>query len=219
MLRASTILLSGLLLCAASPAPDKTAKIEGPEAIAALFKRLNVRYLAVPELKRPDLLHTPANKTLLYRETWGHGYRGRKYGDKIRSSYIAKVYVKWVNDIVGYGLFAAEDIKRRSFIGEYTGIVAPNTEVHDTSYAWGFSLKKHDDEPDNELMVDALKAGNEMRFVNHSYSPNVAQEWIAVDGAWHVVFLAKKTIKKDSQILVSYGENYWESRGITPIEL
>ena len=63
------------------------------------------------------------------------------YQKKIREKYIAPVYVNWISEEVGYGLFASENIEEGSLIGEYAGVVSLKKQVKDRTWSWKYPIK------------------------------------------------------------------------------
>ena len=47
----------------------------------------------------------------------------RSYGRLIKESHMAPVYIRRINDRVGYGVFAGSKLDKGAFIGEYTGVI------------------------------------------------------------------------------------------------
>ncbi len=128
---------------------------------------------------------------------------------KLYSGYSAPVYIKKVNEKVGYGLFAMNDLLRGSYIGEYAGKVrhiARGSHEHNEycihyPTKW-LSCKYH--------VIDALQHGNHIRFINHSDSPN-AKPIILVDrGIVRIVFFAVRDIDQEEEIVFDYGPDFWK---------
>ena len=137
------------------------------------------------------------------------------YADLINQHYEAPIYIKFITKDVGYGIFAAQDIKKGELIGEYTGIVKPvdfSKKKEDFDYAWGFP-------PPAKFVVDSKDAGNFTRFINHSNTPNVSMVYVLINNRWHLAYIANQDIKKDQQLLANYGKPYWQGRGIKPNDL
>ncbi len=126
--------------------------------------------------------------------------------EKIGQGYFVPVTIEWVEEAVGYGAFAEEEIKKGSFVGEYIG------EMRRSAF-WGFTCDYAIDYPGwRRFYVDATKYGNEARFMNHSYSPNLYTVAAEDRGLLHSVFLAKRDISKGEQLVWNYGESYWSIR-------
>ena len=138
------------------------------------------------------------------------------YGDLIRQGGKAALYIGRVDAAIGYGVFAAADIQKGAFIGEYAGVVQRAGEDagcelenggFESDYSW-YYLDDVAGAPD--LEINGRLEGNELRFVNHSQTPNLEVEHTLIEGQWVIFFIAARKIKKDEQLLISYGEGYWE---------
>lgn len=126
----------------------------------------------------------------------------------------------------GWGVFAAETIFRGQFVGEYTGIVIHDQKAEacaataDDEYlfdifhrSWGAGNRN------NCLVVDAHKAGNVTRFLNHSCLPNCIVrlvQWESDDPRLsHLAFYALKEISAGMELTIDYG---YEVDGALPKE-
>jgi len=140
----------------------------------------------------------------------------RLYGPAITESRLAPLYIKRVNPAIGLGVFAAATLRRGDFIGEYTGVVQRATEDSGEAMAGGgyesdFSWYYVDDISEApDLEINGRLEGNELRYVNHGETPNVAVEHTICNGQWVLFFVADCTIRKNEQLLISYGDAYWE---------
>ena len=136
---------------------------------------------------------------------------GKKFIEKIETAYIPQVSVRWVSDLVGYGLFAEEEIAARSYVGEYTGIVRRNNRRYFeplNNYCYEYPVE---DEIGRSFVIDATQ-GNLTRFINHSSSPNLKPFHVFYDGYYHLIFIALRLIQKGEQLSYDYGESYWYLR-------
>lgn len=130
---------------------------------------------------------------------------------QVAGGQIAKVYVKWIDPVFEYGLFADTNLAKNAFIGEYTGVVKrvfrKNPDINGYCFHYPtrfFSFHYY--------VIDALSDGNLMRFVNHSDDPNVLPLWLYSKGLNHLVFIAKRDIQKGEELTVNYGKDYWIKR-------
>jgi SET domain-containing protein len=125
-------------------------------------------------------------------------------------------YASFVSDDMGFGLFAAKNISAGTPLGIYTGIVREH--IRNTDYSWEYNIAavvKGSNGETVELSVDALLAGNNMRFVNHAHNSddlNVEQRYIPVDGVWYVMYITTDDVRMHDQLWVSYGDEYWKVR-------
>lgn len=136
---------------------------------------------------------------------------GLRFKDKIESAYIPAVSVQWVNDDVGHGLFAEEEIPSGAYVGEYTGFVRRNDRRYFeplNNYCYEYPVP---DEIGRSFVIDATQ-GNLTRFINHSSSPNLKPIHVFLEGYYHLIFLALKPIAKGTQLSYDYGVNYWYCR-------
>jgi SET domain len=135
------------------------------------------------------------------------------YADQIRHGQTANMYIAKVNDVVGHGVFAGEDIAPGKMLGEYTGLARSYRGGHienENAYLFRYGSKG--------ATLDAREMGNITRFINHSGDhPNAKEAEVIVDDVQHMVLIATRSIAKDTQILFDYGEDYWAER--TPLDL
>ncbi|KAI8905819.1 hypothetical protein EDD86DRAFT_210884 [Gorgonomyces haynaldii] len=122
-----------------------------------------------------------------------------------------RYYIKWSSMERGYGLFAKKDLKEGEVVGLYTGIGTRST--FNTDYMWTYPsdyLPKGD-----EFGMDSLRIGNYMRFVNHAGDElNTRPEYTLCDNRWYVMYIAHEDIPKDTELFTSYGDAYFETRGL-----
>lgn len=135
----------------------------------------------------------------------------RRFGQQIREGYFADVLIKWIDPVLEYGLFAGRPLRAGTLIGEYIGVVRACSlfSTPDNAYLLHyppatFSWRK--------FVTDSMQKGNEMRFTNHSFAPNMALN-VAVDkGVMHALYFANRNIREGEQLTWNYGEDYWERR-------
>ena len=184
--------------------------------ILRLFKENNLIYLERTRIAWKELLSIRLDKSPYYQENKAiFEELLEQYCACIKNNHMAPIYIKYIDADIGYGVFAAEDIGRDEFIGEYAGVVQIYDEDEDpgdaengyaTDYSW-YYLDELENGP--VLEINGKREGNEMRFVNHSTTPNVDVEHMLYDGQWIIFFKASRLIKKNEQLLISYGEEYW----------
>jgi hypothetical protein len=152
-----------------------------------------------PYLLRLPLL-TPENYDLM-----------RIFFKEIATGESADVTIQWINKEIGYGLFSNKELPIGSFVGEYTGRVrrfyrrTPKENIYCFHYPtrlWSLQYS----------LVDAMCEGNEMRFINHSDSPNLEPACLVDRGILHIVFLACKLIAKGEQLTFDYGDDFWKKK-------
>ena len=140
----------------------------------------------------------------------------RKYRKELKDNYEALTCIQHLSEEIGYGAFAEQDIAQNEVVAEYTGIIRylPGATVAnvDSGYMWNYTP--------NTLVwfVDAKKAGNVTRFINHSYYPNIKIECVRYHNKAHTMYIARRKISKGEQLLANYGYYYWGNKKI-PIEM
>ena len=132
------------------------------------------------------------------------------YRESICKKQEASHYLKKVNPIVGYGVFAKKEISSLSYIGEYAGELRKRRGRKDrgNDYIFGYMVGFFG----TPWIIDAKNKGNFTRFLNHSFDPNISSRGVVIDGLYHVIFFANKLIKKDEQLTYDYGPTYWNKR-------
>lgn len=154
-------------------------------------------------LKSGDLRYV--SKKSLLGKILGHFHTGKKH--------LPRVVIVRVNELVGYGLVAGQYIASGTIIGEYSGAIVKVAPIAtngsmDNTY---FAPYSTDDVPNSEMFViDAKKAGNPTRFINHSDN-NSNAVWVPVfDGEkFRLIVAATKAIPDGKQIFLKYRHSYW----------
>jgi hypothetical protein len=190
---------------------DEDQQFVGHDGIKKLCEtHLGMKYLMRPEIRLEALKNRTKNDLVdpkVYEQD------ELQFSAKVSDSYLADIYVKFIDDELGYGMFANKDIKSGELIGEYTGVIDSSDNVHDHSWSWSFPSNIYKPELNiPEVSVDSKFSGNALRFVNHSDSPNSEMRRIFLDGIVRTLYIANKDIARDAQIFVSYGSAYWSHR-------
>ncbi|KAM0686724.1 hypothetical protein COBT_002046 [Conglomerata obtusa] len=114
--------------------------------------------------------------------------------------------------IAGYGLFAAMDISKNSFVIEYVGEVISHNEAERRGFFYDhkkisylFDLSLRDDE--DYGTIDATRIGNNARFINHSKNANLDARQMIVNGILRMGMYAKRDIKENEELFFDYKYN------------
>jgi hypothetical protein len=134
---------------------------------------------------------------------------GIRFYNEIGSSYLPSVSVRWINDTLGYGLFAEENLNVGNYVGEYTGIVRKYDRRNSNDYSYEYPIL---DDEGRGFVIDAT-SGYLTRFINHSFKPNLKPVYAFYDGFYHLIFLAISPIEIGTQLSYNYGYTYWYMRG------
>jgi len=187
--------------------PEERRRFIESQGIAYLPR---AEYTDQPSFKR-DLKDSPYY--LDNQEEFDH--LAVNYGKAVAERQMAPVSIRFVSGDVGCGLFAESDLEAGSFIGEYTGTVQPGRDVlpeekgergYDTDYTWDYPDAWYED---ILFEINAGRRGNELRYINHSFEPNLAVEHTLLDNRWVIFFVAGQFIPAGTQLTVDYGEEYW----------
>ncbi len=127
----------------------------------------------------------------------------------------APVYIRLIDTRIGFGLFADRDLAEGEFIGEYAGMVSLGDSVTDRTYCYEYhSLQAGEEEI--QLTIDARAFANETRFINHTRPEVVSHVNEFFNGHWHVVFAVSSPVANGEQLLIDYGDPYWEGKPQPP---
>lgn len=127
-----------------------------------------------------------------------------------------RFYVKFIDENKGFGLFSQVPIRKNDVLGLYTGVIT--SEFDDTDYLWTYpSVIKDKNGRQVEVGIDAKYSGNWFRFVNDGPESllNVEGIWVLHDGLWHMFYVASRHIAPHEELLISYGDAYWQTRNKT----
>jgi uncharacterized protein len=141
---------------------------------------------------------------------------GRYYKQEILSCHMPEVAIRWIDPILGWGVFALRDFKKMQFVAEYTGKVRKRkkTDVKN-AYCFEYVVVQGIASP---YTIDALDQGGVGRYLNHSSSPNLNSSLATFENISHVILYAKEPIAKGTQLCYDYGPDYWSKR-TAPISL
>lgn len=188
---------------------DSRLRLYSKEEYEAFF---GITYLPTPYFASPELcLELKQNCPWLLLHTF-FGEEHRSLGAYLHTSLnmgkVVDVSIRWIDEDVGYGLFAENLIAKESFIGQYTGIVRKNPSrvngycIQIPTKFWSFC----------RFILDAETAGNELRFANHSDRPSMKPLCLIDRSLVHIGFFATRDIKPGEELTFNYGMDYWKYR-------
>lgn len=185
-----------------------------PDQKEELENRFNFTYLPHLEFDSIHTLETICDRTekVLKDKTtramnhWTKSLHERTY----RNSPLDFVTLKYVNPLVGYGIFAKKPLAKLTLVGEYTGEVRKRSKKGDrfNDYIFSFSSGPKT----SPYIIDARHKGNLTRFINHSEEPNCISRWMVIDGITRIIFYTKEALNQGEQLTYDYGKFYWRSR-------
>lgn len=181
-------------------------ELHTPEEKQTLFKALDLIYTTELHLdetidrRQPVSFYAEGVESQAY-----HEYLAQKTAQK----YIAPLSIKFINEDIGYGIFAQKRFRKSSFIGEYTGAIEYNCSDPHATYTWSYPMTKVNE--DKLFLLNARKFGNELRFVNHAGADSncKALAIIGKDRKAHMLYVTTRAIKAGEQLTVDYGDTYW----------
>lgn len=146
-------------------------------------------------------IHKSKQKDLIPTEnTW----MGIYFDREIQHGSHPPVSIGYVDDEVGFGVYAAQRIAVCSYVGEYTGEILEkkNQKVLDLKYYIPYAvcgLRK------KNFIISAHRKGNFTRYINHSCDPNLSLQAVYWRGIPRMVFIAIKEIPEGTQLTFDYG--------------
>lgn len=174
---------------------------------------LNIEYLAQPIFESLDLLdeiliHTQKAKNdeiISSERIW----MGIYYDKEIQQGIHPRMSIRWVDEKIGFGVFAAERILPCSYIGEYTGMIQERKTKHvkESNYcirytSWPMGKRQY--------VIDAENMGNFTRFINHSDTPNISLACTYWRGLPRLIFISLQEIPEGAQLTFDYGKTFWK---------
>jgi hypothetical protein len=127
----------------------------------------------------------------------------------------APVSIRLIDTRIGFGVFADRDLAEGELIGEYAGMVCLADSVADKTYCYQYPSLQHEGN-ETGLTIDARIMGNETRFINHTRPEAVIHVNEFFHGTWHVIFTVGSPVAQGEQILIDYGDPYWEGKPEPP---
>lgn len=136
---------------------------------------------------------------------------GAYFEKEVEKIFLPPLEVRWIDDKIGYGLFAKERIFKKTFIGEYSGRLRKKRGRADykNSYCFEYFIGEMRATP---FTVDAQDEGNYTRFVNHSTKGNCDPKLIYDGSVMRVILYSNRLIEKGEEIAYDYGSDYWAKR-------
>ncbi len=183
--------------------------------IAKLFENLGIIYL--PRLhfanrRTEKWVEKRCKKALKYQEiTSEQKWLGVYYEKELSASDFPPIEIRWIDNRIGWGVFAKRNFAFRDFIGEYTGLLRRKNRRKDekNSYCFEYFIG---DSIETPFTIDASDQGNFTRFINHHPQGNLDPMLIFSHGIMRVILYANQPIQKGEEMTYNYGSDYWAKR-------
>ena len=181
---------------------------------AEFEKAFKIVYLPHIEFPRWADFVAISRKTLKYRKKGlldqKQLWLGAYFQKELQMPPAVGVRLRWIDDTLGWGVFAEQDLMPMHYIGEYAGIVR-RKKRSDAKNAYCFEYSIVSDES-TRYTIDAMDQGGIVRFINHSSTPNLTSALATYQNLSHIVIFARRLIKKGEQLCYDYGPAYWSKR-------
>ena len=179
-----------------------------------LEKILQIKYDPTLQFEREKDFDKIERKILKYRmkqyldreQIW----LGIYFEKEILNPRAPQVELRWIDDQIGWGVFAAQNLPAQYYIGEYAGLVR-RKRFKDSKNAYCFQYAIVQGES-TRLTIDAKDQGGISRFINHSDTPNLTSNLATTHNLSHVILYTSRPIPKGEQLCYSYGPDYWKKR-------
>ena len=98
------------------------------------------------------------------------------FGKEVEEKRVVPVEIRYIDPLIGYGVYSIEDIAPLTYVGSYLGLVRKRSrrQDKDNNYVFRYVIGPHD----TPWVIDARHHGNFTRFINHSYEPNLTSKWM-----------------------------------------
>jgi len=107
----------------------------------------------------------------------------------------------YIDETIGYGIFAGKDYSLGDFVVRYGGYLSNSDSIVDRDFVMDSGIEG--------IGLDAKKFRNLGGMINHSARPNVESQCFFYGGVEQALITATKDIKKGDQLFLDYDTNYW----------
>ena len=205
---------------------DKKILVQGPQekypksySIREFENLFNINYFAGLGFKNQSTLNAVKHECQLALQSQFLNkevlWLGALYSKEIDSGFVNDVYIKWIDEHIGFGLYANKDFHKNALIGEYSGLVRRYFPLWSNCnpYCYRYATSKFS----NKLFtIDASYNGNEIRFINHSNHPNCESVVASHNGLFHTCIRTNKEISRGTQLCYDYGNDYLRKENELP---
>ena len=174
--------------------------------ISKIFNHLNIQYTK-QNIYDPQV--RSARAIIITKNSYTSSRDNRMFylSDMISKKYIAPLAIRFpfprtilpgdaLEDLI---IYTYEDLFEGDFIGEFTGKVSLAAEP--SKYAHTSIMLVH---PNNHLVVDASKHGNELRFIRKSKSNHNCKrlDILSENGLAHIIYVVSRYIDEKEELIL-----------------
>ncbi len=143
-------------------------------------------------------------------------WMGIYFDKELQTASHPPISIRYIDDGVGYGVFADKTIPPCSFVGEYTGVIKERSPklLKEKKHSLRYTVW----EGKKNFTIDAEKGGNFTRFINHSSKPNLGLQSVYWRGLPRMIFIALREIREGAQLTFDYGPIFWKNISQSPKE-
>lgn len=154
--------------------------------------------------RRNKKLHK--KRELPFEQLWLGSYFRRE----ILTAPIPDIVIRYIDPVLGWGVFTARDFKKMEYISEYSGKLRRRCRAdRKNAYCFEYVSAPGFTTP---YTIDARDQGGVGRYINHSFHPNLMSTLATIDHISHVILVTNQAIPKGSQLSFDYGPDYWACR-------
>jgi SET domain len=143
---------------------------------------------------------------------------GTFFSKELSEGFVNDVVIQWIDDTIGYGVFANRNFSPGEFIGEYTGVVKKSRFFYQNINEYCFHYPTHSLFI-NVHTIDAKYKGNETRFMNHHNAPNCEAFGCFHDNLMRVCIRTIQNVARGTELTYDYGKDWWGDRAVLSIKL
>ncbi|KAG4427515.1 hypothetical protein IFR05_017002, partial [Cadophora sp. M221] len=129
---------------------------------------------------------------------------------------ISKATVMGESQLVGFGLYLAEAVKKGDFLSEYVGENISSEEAGRRGIVYDRKFLSFLFDLNQDRVIDAARLGNKTRFINHSSTAadglNCEAKIVLVNGEHRIKFVALRDIDVGEELLFNYGKKFAEKQ-------